>query len=353
MGRVVGLDEEEAEDVSIMFHDVLCCIPLPELLAFIRLHEAGSGQCQDPTLRLAHAKFGFGKNHANRTDGLELGSQIPSLKSQLKKADSDSEETKINILTGELPHCTTHQTMHGGMASAGRSPAIGMFSATVVGAKKGTLAMLGKFASSMTLGFSSLALRGSRRVLKGGMRALWSNSRDEELLAADPTTLEASLKDNKRHVQNLIPSPHGCLAVACDNLGRVLLIDMQSSITLRIWKGYRDAQCAWLTRSPSPSASTPCDLYLVLYGWRREMLEVWPMRYGPRVCSIPIGPDCKLLRTTPPMGLGALHCWEAKCAVLDYAKEEIWDVADQAFPANGSKVEAIWDMMLTQTQNDI
>ena len=95
-----GSEREALEDISVIFTDVLCCIPLPELLAFIRLHEAGSGQRHDPTLKLAHGKFGFPKNQSSRLDGLHLGVQTPSLKSQLKNADNDVEETKISILSG-------------------------------------------------------------------------------------------------------------------------------------------------------------------------------------------------------------------------------------------------------------
>lgn len=45
--------------------------------------------------------------------------------------------------------------------------------------------------------------------------------------------------------------PHGCacsgtLAACCDNLGRVLLVDMLATVVLRMLKGYRGAQVAWL-----------------------------------------------------------------------------------------------------------
>jgi len=319
----MGTDREAVEDVSIVFHDVLCCIPLPELLAFIRLHEAGSGQNHDPSLKLAHGKFGFGKSHANRTDGIHLGVRTPSLKSQLKKADGDSDETKIGFL------------------SVGRSPAVGMFEATTHGSQSGAFALIGKFASSMTLGFSSMAWKNGRKVLRGGVRSWLAGSKDEELLPTESTILQFSLRDNKRHVQNLIPAPMNSLAVVSDNLGRVLLFDTQRSMVLRIWKGYRDAQCAWVTH---PADGT---LHLVIYGWRRETLEVWPMRYGARIYSMVIGPRCKILPTTPPM---ALHDndWHLRCGVLDYENEEIWNVADKVFPKKSAKVEAIWDMMLTE-----
>ncbi len=38
----------------------------------------------------------------------------------------------------------------------------------------------------------------------------------------------------------------GSLAAVTDNLGRVLLIDAASAAVLRVLKGYRNAQCAWL-----------------------------------------------------------------------------------------------------------
>lgn len=36
------------------------------------------------------------------------------------------------------------------------------------------------------------------------------------------------------------------LAVVADYLGRVMLIDIIKGITIRMWKGYRDAQCGFI-----------------------------------------------------------------------------------------------------------
>ena len=38
----------------------------------------------------------------------------------------------------------------------------------------------------------------------------------------------------------------GSLAVTTDTLGRVILWDLAAVTALRMWKGYREAQCAWL-----------------------------------------------------------------------------------------------------------
>jgi hypothetical protein len=41
-------------------------------------------------------------------------------------------------------------------------------------------------------------------------------------------------------------SPDEQLAACTDDKGRVLLLDTGNLCFLRTWKGYRDAQCAWL-----------------------------------------------------------------------------------------------------------
>jgi hypothetical protein len=38
------------------------------------------------------------------------------------------------------------------------------------------------------------------------------------------------------------------LAVIADNLGRIVLLDLVKGVTLRMWKGYRDAQCGFVDR---------------------------------------------------------------------------------------------------------
>jgi hypothetical protein len=48
---------------------------------------------------------------------------------------------------------------------------------------------------------------------------------------------------------------------AADNLGRVLLVDAASATVLRVFKGYRDAHCAWLSlQFPAIQPSTSSAL---------------------------------------------------------------------------------------------
>jgi hypothetical protein len=148
----------------------------------------------------------------------------------------------------------------------------------------------------------------------------------------------------------------GTLAVAADSLGRVLLIDCVSATVLRVFKGYRAAQCAWLSlplpRSRQQESAPPdqaagsmhgperrrqadegaasnsakrrhvesgevrqqargmggCEeraqqqLCLALHAPWRGVIDVWAMTHGEKVCSLSAGPGCCLLAGPPVFG---------------------------------------------------
>ncbi|EFJ45269.1 hypothetical protein VOLCADRAFT_94488, partial [Volvox carteri f. nagariensis] len=52
--------------------------------------------------------------------------------------------------------------------------------------------------------------------------------------------------DEGRAVLSLSPAPYGSLVAAVDSLGRLLLVEVGAMLVSRMWKGYRDAQVAWL-----------------------------------------------------------------------------------------------------------
>lgn len=146
--------------------------------------------------------------------------------------------------------------------------------------------------------------------------------------------LESYLSDPKRKIGSISLDPTGHLAALSDSLGRVILLDVAHKQMLRMWKGYRDAQCVWLWVEPTPSLSsqTPSalprpasnsiasmaaissrsqegmknesafPLFLVIYAPRRGILEAWHMRHGSRVGILEVGVDGRLLSTTHPLG---------------------------------------------------
>ncbi|GMH37187.1 hypothetical protein BSKO_05060 [Bryopsis sp. KO-2023] len=311
----MGLEREGTEEVSVTFPDMIVCIPLPELLAFIRFHEVGAGQAADPSLKIAHGKYDVSKKCGHRTDGINLGKKRPSLKSVLAGKDSGEEVVTVSVV------------------AVGKSPCIGGFDASLSAGSGGALAMFGRLASSMTLGVSGMAWSMGRRAWKSGVTSLFSSGQKEETLVdAVPAKLRFSLRDSKRQVTEMIPSPSGCLGVTMDTFGRVILFDTGKMLVVRMWKGYREAQCAWIRRKEKNRPS----LFLAIYAPRREVLEVWPVRCGPRKASFQVSSiNAQLLGTIPPMALDQGVHWDVDCCLLELDSGEIWSVSERIFGADG------------------
>ena len=107
---------------------------------------------------------------------------------------------------------------------------------------------------------------------------------DSKTVSLEPAVF---INDDRREGKSLSLSPSGRFAAMADNLGRVLLLDSGDLAVLRIWKGYRDAQCGFLSRT-TPNGSE--QEFLVVYAPRRSRIEVWQVRYGQRVGQVS-GPE--------------------------------------------------------------
>lgn len=113
---------------------------------------------------------------------------------------------------------------------------------------------------------------------------------EKEVAAKEPPislSVRWSINDAQRQLNSILESPATSLAVATDGFGRVLLIDTRACTVVRMWKGYRDAQCGWILNGK--------DLLLVIHAPRRGLLEVWKMRHGQRICAQSIGNGWRLL----------------------------------------------------------
>lgn len=125
----------------------------------------------------------------------------------------------------------------------------------------------------------------------------------------------AKFIDASRQGEVLIPAPWNSsdstrLAATCDAYGRVALFCLESLRCLHLWKGYRDAQVAWVSASREKAVAgeghehhnkdhTRPDLPgLVIYAPRRGLLELWHLwsPTGPkRLAASCVGSDCVLL----------------------------------------------------------
>lgn len=117
------------------------------------------------------------------------------------------------------------------------------------------------------------------------------------------------LKDHPRKGEKLTLSPSGSLAAITDSLGRILLLDTKALLVVRLWKGYRDASCLFveMLASKDKAASLPAYyehtksdycLCLAIHAPRKGIVEVWQMRTGPRLLTIPCPKGSKILQPT-------------------------------------------------------
>lgn len=88
--------------------------------------------------------------------------------------------------------------------------------------------------------------------------------------------------DESKRVVRVALCPGGALALATDAIGRVLMVDTRDLCVLRLWKGYRDAQCGWVTDVESGTS------HPVIYSPRRQAVEMWQGRNGPRLVKIAV-----------------------------------------------------------------
>ncbi|KAE9043174.1 hypothetical protein PR001_g5902 [Phytophthora rubi] len=127
-------------------------------------------------------------------------------------------------------------------------------------------------------------------------------------------------EDERRRCRVLVLSPTGRLAAVADTLGRILLVDTSRMIVIRMWKGYRNAQCGWM--QGTEGARRPPGLYLVIYSAQRGIVEVWRARYGPRVFSFAVGNSAKLFTQFDPATR------RTKCIVLSKVGETLSEVIE-------------------------
>lgn len=139
-----------------------------------------------------------------------------------------------------------------------------------------------------------------------------SEPKPQPFARASPLTC---LKDPPRKGEKLTLSPSGTLAAITDSLGRILLLDTQALVVVRLFKGYRDANCLFMEmRVDKDSATTSYHehgksdycLCLAIHAPRKGIIEVWQMRTGPRLLTIPCAKGSKILQPTyrfsSPMG---------------------------------------------------
>uniref|UniRef100_A0A182Q7S3 Rab3-GAP regulatory subunit N-terminal domain-containing protein n=1 Tax=Anopheles farauti TaxID=69004 RepID=A0A182Q7S3_9DIPT len=144
----------------------------------------------------------------------------------------------------------------------------------------------------------------------GGATAQQQTTAEPQLPPSEPLICRFGLCDLQRNAFAVWLAPNYQLAAVADHLGRIILVDCQRGIALRIWKGYRDAQCGFVEvaeKLPKESSSTAGTrkmdrrkaLFLVIYAPRRSVLEVWSLRSGgPKVAAFSAAKNGQLIYNT-------------------------------------------------------
>ncbi|RZC00552.1 rab3 GTPase-activating protein non-catalytic subunit, partial [Asbolus verrucosus] len=97
------------------------------------------------------------------------------------------------------------------------------------------------------------------------------------------------LCDLRRTASSIVLSPDHKLAAVSDALGRVILMDAYRGITLRIFKGYREAQCSFIQvpdeRHSKHRIGNKVALFLVIYSPKKGTLEIFTVQQGQKVTT--------------------------------------------------------------------
>ena len=70
-----------------------------------------------------------------------------------------------------------------------------------------------------------------------------------------------------------------------------MLIETASGLMLRMWKGYREAQCGFMevtearNRKDQSTESRRAGLFLIIYAPRKAIIEIWCLQKGPKVAT--------------------------------------------------------------------
>ena len=118
---------------------------------------------------------------------------------------------------------------------------------------------------------------------------------------ADAMICRFALSDIFREGNSVIASPNKLLSVVTDALGRVILIENRQGIAIRMWKGYRDAQCGWIEVKEEKhhisrkerKAKMGFDseiplrkaLFLVIYAPKKGLIDIWSIQHGSKITS--------------------------------------------------------------------
>ncbi|KAL8566839.1 hypothetical protein ACOMHN_052237 [Nucella lapillus] len=302
--RFMGMGEKH-EELIILYKKAVVSIDGFSLIQSLRgcrnqvaraTASGGDSYVQPPPL--AYKKWAL--NDQDRiTDLVSCGVKCPSTFDHLKRA---SMEHGFNAQPRVSPPVASLYI------TSGTCPYVGFFYAI-----EGNMQpILSEVAMAMAHKLKSALMSAASGWLGfGGRQKDEAKDKPPKIEPAAPLNLKYGLPDLRRCGDSIVLSPCNNYIATTDSFGRVILIDMQKGLAVRMWKGYRDAQLGWVQvkedgggHRHSPSQSRVAQ-FLVIYAPRRGILEAWTAVHGPRVAAFNVSKHCVLV--CPTYGLMGLN----------------------------------------------
>lgn len=297
-------DSSLAEEVYIIYNSVVCILqgfPLFSTLRACRNYLARvQANCDDlpPLTNLSYKKWGY-KNQDVVNDSEVIGTTSVNSFDHLMTASicggfnasyrSSAPQHSLVIATGKRPFVGFHYALEGCAAPVLSDVAI---------------AMASKLANAIGTAVPWFPLS-------------WGNSKhqasnDTSKTSAhepvEPMTCRFGLSDITRQGYSVTASPSKLLSVVTDAMGRVILIDNRRGIAMRMWKGYRDAQCGWIEVEEEKhsgmhkafskfkqTSQLRSALFLVIYSPKRGVIDIWGTQQGPKITTFTASKHGRLL----------------------------------------------------------
>ncbi|ESO90130.1 hypothetical protein LOTGIDRAFT_218187 [Lottia gigantea] len=320
--RYLGMAEQH-EELVILYRKAVISIDGFSLMQSLRACRnqvaratASGGEANLQVPPLAYKKWGL-QDQDIINDHVSCGIQSSNPFDQMKTA---------SLLGGYQASVKTSPPAASLYLTSGVGPYVGFFYAIEGSAPP----ILSEVAMAMAHKIKSALMSAASGWLGfGGKAKDEAKDKAPKIEQATPLPLRFSLPDRRRTGQKIVLSPNNHYAAVTGSFGRVILLDVERGVAVRIWKGYRDAQVGWIQireddghggRNPEHSRVAQ---FLIIYAPRRGILEVWTAANGPRVAAFNVSKWCKLVCPSyGVMGLNNVTCQSTKhkafqCALID------------------------------------
>ncbi|KAK4875899.1 hypothetical protein RN001_012321 [Aquatica leii] len=265
--------ELKLEEIYVQYPTVICNVNGGQLF---------------PTLRNCHDQLGTKSDTDNSINGngvKKLGFQDQFLINDVAVVGLDLANTFDHLLTAST--CGGFDTRYRAMAphntlilAGGSKPFVG-FHYALEGGTQPVLTDVAKAVASK--------LKSALPSWLTGSKASVDKQTTLAIQPAEPMGCRFGVCDLRRTATSIILSQDRRLVAVTDMLGRVLVIDCRRGLVLRMFKGYREAQCAFLQvpdeKRTKHRASTRVATFLVIYAPKKGTLEIFSAQQGLKVAT--------------------------------------------------------------------